>query len=435
MFRKRIPAGLVALAAVLLLLGALFLLRGPLALAVFKYFHEKARAGYLEKAGTLKLPELSPALETELSAFLVAHYQNPIDYIVRKFEDHDIVFVGERHRVKHQLELLHGLIRPLYDHDVFTLGLEFADYVDQDRIDRLVTAPTYDESLARSILFNFSAFWGYQEYVDIFRVAWELNRSLPEGSRTFRVLGLNAYEDWSHVRSHRDLGNPAIMRRVRPEGDGDEVMARNVLVECVEQGEKALIYSGLHHAFTRYKQPVYDANEQKFVGFVQGRMGNLVFDAVGERAMTIVLHSPWWSEQGENAQDVYPADGIIDALMSRVAPQYREVGFDTRGTPFGSLTGNMSVYKHGYPHFTLQDFCDGYVYQKPLREFQGVTPIVGFINRENFSQAVDQIHTQVEYRWLVRLIGPQAFDAAVGMDADIDDLFCIFEHIDSGVTP
>jgi hypothetical protein len=103
-------------------------------------------------------------------------------------------------------------------------------------------------------------------------------------------------------------------------------------------------------------------------------MGNFVYNEIGKKAITIYLHAPWPSAQGYDKPSVYPVDGIIDAVMKKITPKYRPVGFDTKGTPFGKSPGETSIYKHGYKKFTLDMFCDGYIYHIPLSEYEGVTP-------------------------------------------------------------
>jgi len=82
--------------------------------------------------------------------YLTSNYLTPEDYVVRKFQDHDIIFVGEAHHVKQNLEFLHRLIPVLHQNGVYYLGYEFALYEDQGMIDRLITANEYDEKMALS---------------------------------------------------------------------------------------------------------------------------------------------------------------------------------------------------------------------------------------------------------------------------------------------
>ncbi len=333
--------------------------------------------------------ELADSTEQALRTYLVSNYQTPEEYVVSCFEDHDIVFVGEYHRIAHDVELIHALIPRLYEQGIYNLGIEFADYADQDLIDQLIAATEYDDSLAKQIQYNQWPFWGFREYVDIYRVAWELNQSLDQGEPTFRVVGLGARSDWSHVWTVEDRQDPEVMRKVFPEGDTDEYMANIILKEFVDKSLKALIYSGINHGYTRYQQPVYDVEADTLIRKNDHRMGNLVYDAIGDRCMTIFLHSPWPAYNDFNSS-VRPVEGVIDALIPTLDSQYQRVGFDVVGSPFAELPGENSYWTLGYPNFTLEDYCDGYIYQMPLGEYEGVNVIDGFINESNRLEAIAQ---------------------------------------------
>jgi hypothetical protein len=109
----------------------------------------------------------------------------------------------------------------------------------------------------------------------VYKKAWELNQTLPLGSRHFRILALNDSPDWSFVTKDEDRGNPKIMQKVWGNDEGEIKWANVILDNVVAKGEKALVYSGMHHAFTEYKQPI--SSQGKFIRFVDGRMGNFVF--------------------------------------------------------------------------------------------------------------------------------------------------------------
>jgi len=335
------------------------------------------------------LPKVDDSLARELRGYLSANYATPEEYIVGKFRDHDVVFVGEWHRIKHDVELIQTLIPLLYRNGVYTLCMEMARREDQALVDRLLTSKSYDEALAREITFRGFYAWGYQEYVDIYRAAWHLNRSLPAGARPFRVLALGDSPDWSVLKRPEDRDNPEIMTKVW-RGGGEDAWAKVILDEVVAKGEKTLVYSGIHHAFTEYQQPTVDEKAHRFIRFENQRMGNFVFRTIGKRAITIFLHSPWPPVQGYSGPFVYPVDGVIDAVLRTVDSARRRVGFDTHGTPFGSLPAATAVYGYGYDHLTLAQFCDGYVYQKAFSEYAGVTPIRDFINVGNLERAQQQ---------------------------------------------
>lgn len=322
----------------------------------------------------------------DLSMYMQEHYQSPEEYLLSKFTDHDIVFVGERHRLRHDVKLIRDMIPLLYAEEIYNLGIEFANFQDQKLIDSVITAPEYDETLARQIQFNQWPFWGFQDYIDIYKAAWELNHDLPADARRFRVVGLNAQSDWSYVWTEEDRSNPEIMKKVWPYGGSDEHMAKIIMQEFVSSGDKALIYSGINHAYTRYHQPYQQEGEWQFNSH---RMGNIVYDSIGDRCMLVCLHHPW-PLRDDFGQSTYPVDTIIDKTMLVIPEEYRRVGFDVVGPPFGALPATTAYWSNGYEDFTLSDYCDGYIYQMPFHEYEGVEVAEGFINESNRKAAAAQ---------------------------------------------
>jgi hypothetical protein len=351
-----------------------------------------------------------------MQSWLDGHAASPEGYIVSKFIDHDIVFLGEYHRVRHDPLLVQNLIPLLYRNGIYSLGIEFIRARDQTDLDRLLAADAYDETLARRLFWSQWPFWGYQEYVDILRAAWQLNRGLRAGARRFRVVGLNAHADFSHVWTPEDRANPEILKKVWPEGDGDEVMAESIRREILAKGEKALIYSGINHAWTRFRQPIVNQATGELVGLVTTRMGNRIAAEIGNRCCTIFLHSPWTAAGGYAAPAVYPPDGFIDAFFATLPPKKRRVGFDVQGSPFGRLPAKTSLWGRAAPDFRLEMFCDGWIYQMPLSRYEGVRVIPGWFNEANRSEAIAQIANpdpRVKYRerTVEDLMAPMAADA------------------------
>ncbi len=327
-------------------------------------------------------PSIEPALESELAAWLDVEGETPEDYVVGLFSDHDVVFLGEQHRVKHDVLLVQSLVKPLYEADVRILATEFGRREDQPLIDSLLLAPEWNEELAREIVFRQFVWWGYREYVDVYRSAWMLNQGLPEGAPRFRILGMNDSPDWSHITSDADREDGRVMRRVW-RGGGEEHWAA-VILDAVRSGEKVVVHCGIHHAFSEYRQPI--VNQGEFSHFDHSlRCGNHVFAELGKRAVTVFLHAPWNGPDGYSSRMRHPADGVIDALMLAEGP--RSVGFDLDGGPFGELRIEDAVYRHGYEDFRLADFCDGWIYAKPISEYAGVTPIPNWVNESNLERA------------------------------------------------
>jgi len=253
--------------------------------------------------------------------------------------------------------------------------------------------------LANKILFESNILWGYQEYADIFRSANKLNKSISEGMKQFRIFGLN---------------NPQHI------GNNDDAMTKVIIKEFLDRDEKALIYCGIHHAITAYQQPQLENG--KFIRFSDQRVGNRIYKIIGNRAFTICLHYPWAGTSGYSNDYSYPVEGVIDTLMKSVLSKYRSVGFDTKGSPFGTLACKGCIYEHGYKNLTLKDFCDGYIYQKPLSEYESVTTISDFINKNNIDEARPRFPNN-SFKFFFDNFGTVFWNYAISMDADLKHMY------------
>lgn len=314
------------------------------------------------------------------------NFISPEDYIIEKFKNHDVVILGEMHRIKHNTELVQKVIPLLYKNGIYTVAIEFALYEDQPLIDTLITAPEYDEALAQKINLNALlsiGLGGYQEYCDIFKAAWKVNAGLPEDARKMRILGLNNTLDWSILKTQEDENNNELRMQIFKNAS-EKHWADRLKAEVLEKGEKALCYCGMHHAFSKYKQPI--VNKGKFIRFVNDRFGNYLYSEIKDKVVTIALHYPWISAKGYEADFVLPVDGKIDMLLASLPEDKQCFGFDTVDTPMGTFTSTTSYYKFGYDNFCLRNFCDGYICQGRFNQYEGVTYIKNFINEANIER-------------------------------------------------
>lgn len=360
-------------------------------------------------SGRKPLPSVDPKLQAELIRWFDEAGLPPAEYVAGLFDDHDVVLLGEQHRIRHDELFVQSLLKPLYEAGVRTLATEFGRREDQQLIDSLLAGADWDEDLAREVVFRQFVWWGYREYVDIYRAAWELDRSLPDGAPPFRILGINDSPDWSYIEKEEDRDEREVLRKVWRESGEDRWAA--VILAVAEDGEKVLAHMGIHHAFTEYRQPyVVDGEFRNFVG--QLRCGNHVYDAIGKRAVTVYLHAPWPGSEGYDSKATLPADGIIDAVMIAAGP--RPVGFDVDGSPLADVTLHDALYHHGYENFTAATFCDGWIYFKPIGEYEGVTPIPGWFNEGNLVRARAQSPNPA-----FRDASLEEFESGLVRDADI----------------
>ncbi len=183
-----------------------------------------------------------------------------------------------------------------------------------------------------------------QEYTDVYKVAWELNHRLPPGARRFRIVALNIDE------SGQTPADAWGGQRLNIHDQTNIFWAQVISKEFLANHEKALIYSGSGHSFTRFF--FQRKQDHSFSA------GNLVHNFIPNRVMTVWLQ------------------------------------FDTQSTPFGTLPLAISGYVFGKQNcgpFTLADVADGYIWLARRTDLKGVRFIKGFITPANI--------VRFELRW------------------------------------
>src|SRR5258708_2061351 len=99
-----------------------------------------------------RIINLSRGVIESVQKYIADHHESPEDYIVRQFATHDIIFLGEMHGVRQNLEFLQKLLPRLHAAGVYNLGYEFSVYKDQPKIDQLLASASYDPKIANDLL-------------------------------------------------------------------------------------------------------------------------------------------------------------------------------------------------------------------------------------------------------------------------------------------
>ncbi len=318
----------------------------------------------------------------ETFEWLKNHALSPDKYIIEKFQSNDVILLGEHHVVKENLLFLQEMIPILYQNRVYNIGMEFGASEFQNELDELVNAPDYDEEKAKAIMFAYNVAWGFQEYLDVYKAAWKLNRSLPDGARKFRILNLSYVFDWEKFNGKRTSES---MRLVFNKGTVDKYRAEIIEKEIIGKNEKVLVLVGTPHAYTRYGSPYFKYNGDNFCDYDFDWLGNRLYKKYPGKVFNIILHQAFTQKENDNYFLISPSDGAIEQLMKQNSD--KPAGFDLSGTPIGKLPDN-SINSVCYENFTLEQYFDGYIFLKPLRELEGCTVINDFVNEQNFEYAV-----------------------------------------------
>ena len=303
-----------------------------------------AGARVIASARMARTPRL--LLATVCLAGGVAPYANPqeeaVGGLVRLFDDHQVVLLGERHSELLDSELRLALVRhPGFAEAVDDIVIEFGNPLHQDIADQYIAGgdvtieavrPFWRETL-------FPGTWDSPVYEEFFVAVREINRMLPAEQR-IRVLTGEPPVDWSRIRTSAEYALLA--------GRRDAHAASVVEREIFAKGRKALvIYGRLHVA------PTGERGREKLGDLIVASHPNVVF-RVGIMA-------------GESAE------------YRELREYYDRAGgplfFSFQGTPFGNLPattfrgGPRIVISEGSKYViasgTLADAADGCVYFGP----------------------------------------------------------------------
>ncbi len=270
----------------------------------------------------------------------------PADYLIEKTQQHPIVLLGEGHWIRHDAVLVAEVVPRLAQRRI-VLAMETLRAGDQAAVDRLLSGPEWDEVAGMRLMR--SAAWPYQEYLDILQAAWKANRA---DAGSMRVVALAPDPDW------RDT-------LLRAKGVSYDASMADLVATEVTAGRRVLVYCGIHHAYTRYHQPELDLAGHA-TSFID-RTGNILRRRFGERVFLITLHRPVWCGK-EPWEYCLPLAAAIDCAAERTG---HAVGFDVAGSDFASRVVDRNVYyAHGYDDLRFGEMSDGYVWTKPIEQYE-----------------------------------------------------------------
>jgi len=231
----------------------------------------------------------------------------------------------------------------------------------------------YDESKVKSIIHDNFWEWPYQEYLDVFKVAWQINNK-HKGENKFRIIGMS-YSNSKNVRQAMNEWT-------------EKDWANLIFKESISKKQKAIVYCGNHHAITKYLQPMIVNG--KFKKLIKNdRVGQFVYNMIGERTMTIWIHFPWGNT---NYDPTYsPIIKYLDSLSMKMDTIHRQFAFHTKASELGNLIDSSSAYSMGYNKIKLKDIVDGYIVLGPICKEDFVTFVPNFNTNENIANTNMQI--------------------------------------------
>lgn len=319
--------------------------------------------------------------------YLRKESRTPSEYVASKFDQYDIVMLGEDHGIKQNLDFVASLIPVLYAKGVYNLGMEFGASEKQKQMDSLTTAKAYNAKVTREMMYFYNNGWPYLEYYSICEAVWKFNQTLPPGAPKFRIVNLSYQYDWTGFKKD-DVRTEVVMAKIFPQGTPDQYRADIVEKEVFAKKQKALLLVGTPHAFTKYGYCYYDFLKDNFVRCDTDWLGQRLLQRHPNKVFNILLHQPFGNMPGKTPWLVSPGGGMIEQVMK--LHNKKPVGFDLADSPMGKIP-DKSRNALGLRDFTLGKFFDGYIFLAPFRSLQGCTVDPTFFEGKTWEQISTQI--------------------------------------------
>jgi len=302
------------------------------------------------------------------------------------FREKEIVFLGEFHRIRQQVEFVNTIIPLLQRQHVHILFSEFANYSDTRLTDSLLTAKDYDEKLVLQIIHRSDWNWAYKEYTEIYKAAWKVNQNLKQGEQPFRIIGLQPDLNYSAIQTADDWDN--VEKRHLFWNDENNSWLNIIENEAISKNRKAVVYCGLHHSFTKYHHPI--VINGKFVRFEKDREGTKVYNKYSQMVVTALFYNPLPEKPELTGRFIRPFNGVIDSVTQLLPKKLNEFGFITSKSVLGNRTDTSSYYSMGYETLVLKDFCDAIIVLGSVCDYEPVTLIENFTHEGNLENTIIQ---------------------------------------------
>jgi hypothetical protein len=179
--------------------------------------------------------------------------------IIRAFDSHSIVMLGEVHGNKQEYEFLRRLVAlPDFESRVDDLVLEYGNSLYQDMVDRYVGGERVPIEEVQKAWRNTTAIGPPSPvYGWLYEAVREANRKRPKGHRMRIVLG-DVYVNWNQVKTREDLG-PFVANR-------DPYYATVVKEQVISRHRRALLIMGFPHFLRSTTGPGFIEKELRAAG-------------------------------------------------------------------------------------------------------------------------------------------------------------------------
>jgi hypothetical protein len=318
----------------------------------------------------------APEIDAYVAFLTDADRVSPVDYVLRLFDEADVVVLCERfHPEVTQYDLILRIISdPRFIERVGHVFTEIGAITAAPEIERFLTAEGQTDAERDAwrmrIYRDFSeeVFWGRFNYYDMLGRVYDLNQTLPR-DRKVHIHPVGLPFTW------RGMTHQAYRAYMSSKGDRDHRMAQHVVeglrqIAASRRGPaKALVIMNYRHAFPHLVFPNGDtlANTTGYLlEKLPGRVRNVMLNSVAITGGT--------SEA--DMQIGLVQEGRWDAAFAVTGN--RPVGFDFADSPFGADA--FDFFPFGTDGLTYADIFTGFVFYEPVSRHRHVDGVPGIVD-------------------------------------------------------
>ena len=319
-----------------------------------RHFEKIAYSGLLRLRKLLAIDQ-APSDSLAFLNYLKEYGKDPVEFILDKIENNELVIYGEIHRRKASWDFCDKVVNnKRFAENAGTVFIEFESNKQQD-IDKFFMNDTVDKDLLLNIFRDYlDAGWDDKSRFDFLISLWHLNKVLPD-SQKIRVI----FVDTPRIFTEEGLQN-----EIR---DRDKYMAEKILGYLDEKSDtrNALFIVGSGH--------VYRTGKSTGAILARNLTGNMY---------SVFTHCPRVDDRRIIHERI--RHGMFDYAFYR--NDDKPVAFELKNSPFGRESFD-GLYLDGTGKY--QDNFDGYIFLGSLDEEKSPEPLLDMYN-ENFIIEIDR---------------------------------------------
>lgn len=327
--------------------------------------------------GKASVKEVPPSEQIDLKNTNKPTFQDPIEYVLEKLEQYDLVMIGERHWTHEEPVFIQNLIKHGCKNNVINVVfLEFGKFEDQDKIETFLEATEYNAKPVIEALRNNDALggWGFQEYLDIFKTVYNENKRRPQ-SEKIKIILVDGPPSSIKIQhkfyqcfdgspySEKEKWQKATWLKEGIAGR-DPFMAEVIAIYLFDgNGQKGIYYAGSSHIRKDLRKKDY--------GLHLFSVGGILTRKYPGRVCSLTFHmerQDWWQN---------PSD--FEFFEQLYEKHTKSFAIDSSDPGINHFKFKSDVFPQGVP---ITDVFDGYIMLNLDKDYNHCAFIPGFYDDE-----------------------------------------------------